>query len=239
MSRLGVNIDHIATIRNARGTLYPDPLDSVPILVNCGVDQITCHLREDRRHIRDDDLKRLIQSGSIPVNLEMAATEEMVVLALRERPHTCTLVPEKREELTTEGGLNLGANLSHLRSVVSRLHEGGIRVSLFIDPEAGVIDLACQLGVKALELHTGAYCEVFGGTREKSELKRLELAAEYAAGKGLAVFAGHGLNWINLRSVTRIIQIEEYNIGHSIIARALFLGLEGAVREILELISKP
>lgn len=237
MPRLGVNIDHIATLRQARGTNYPDPLESLPILVKCEVNQVTCHLREDRRHIQDYDLSRLIQSKSLPVNLELAVYEEIISLALKLKPHTCTFVPEKREEITTEGGLDCQAHFDKLKKVISRMKNAGIRSSLFIDPDLTQIDLSAKLEAEAIELHTGAFCECYGKPSEKIELERLRKAAKYAAGKGLKVFAGHGLNTDNLAPVVTISEFEEYNIGHSIIARAVFVGLERAIREVQKILS--
>src|SRR3990167_5504668 len=233
-SRLGINIDHIATLRQARGTCYPDPFQSLKILRKCCVAQATIHLREDRRHIQDEDLQRIIQAKILPVNLEMALTQEMVRMALKHKPHTCTLVPEKRKEITTEGGLDLFPIRSKLQKYIPLLVKKGIRVSLFIDPSLEQVAQAARLGVDGIELHTGAYCEVFGTKKEKSELRRLDEATFFAKTLGLKVFAGHGLNRENLKLVTHIHDIEEYNIGHSIIARAVFVGLEKAIREIQE-----
>lgn len=256
MPRLGVNIDHIATLREARKCGIPDPVDSLVILEKCGVDQVTLHLREDRRHIQDRDLEEIIKRARIPVNLEMAITGEMVEIARRLRPATsgvatATIVPEKRREITTEGGLDCEGNIHLLEKEIPRLKEKGIRVSLFIDPDEKQIDLSAKLRADAVELHTGSYCEAYshnpsftspylkgrtGGVT--AELERLRDAAAHAAQKGLKVFAGHGLNTQNLPSVVSIREIEEYNIGHSIIARAVFAGLEGAVREIQEILKR-
>ncbi|MBI2339733.1 MAG: pyridoxine 5'-phosphate synthase [Deltaproteobacteria bacterium] len=261
--RLGVNIDHIATLREARKCGIPDPVASLPILEECGVDQVTLHLREDRRHIQDRDLEAVIQKATIPVNLEMALTDEMVGIALRLKPATATIVPEKRQEITTEGGLDCERNVHLLEKEIPRLKDKGIRVSLFIDPDRTQIDLAAKLRADAVELHTGTYCEAFGrvtpppvplpqgeggitpsplrgeGRGEgdvAKEFQRLRDSARYAAQKGLKVFAGHGLNTQNLLPVVSIREIEEYNIGHSIIARAVFVGLEAAIREIQEIL---
>lgn len=236
--RLGVNIDHIATLRQARGTNYPDPLESLQILLKCKVDQVTCHLREDRRHIQDHDLSRLIQSESLPVNLELAVYEEIIDLALKLKPHTCTFVPEKREEITTEGGLDCQKHFDELKKVISKMKEVGIRSSLFIDPDLIQIDLSAKLEAEAIELHTGTFCECYRKPSEKVELERLRKAAKHAAGKGLKVFAGHGLNIDNLTPVVTISEFEEYNIGHSIIARAVFVGLEQAIKEIQDILKK-
>lgn len=236
MPRLGVNIDHIATLRQTRGEFYPDPLDVLPILQKCKVDQITCHLREDRRHIQDHDLERLIAAKTLPINLEMALTQEMIFLATKLKPQTSTLVPEKRQELTTEGGLDLTHHFKNLGSGIKQLHDAGIKVSLFINVDNKDVDLACELGVDAVEFHTGVYCEYFGTDRQIDELDRLRKATLRARKGGLHVYAGHGLNWLNLKPVVQIKEIEEYNIGHSIIARAIFLGLEGAVKEIQKIL---
>jgi pyridoxine 5-phosphate synthase len=233
MPRLGLNIDHIATLRQARRISYPDPVASMDILVAQGVDQVTCHLREDRRHIQDHDLSRLLADGRLPVNLEMAPTTEMIAIAAREKPRTVTLVPEKREEITTEGGLDLR---QHRTLDLAPLPSQGIRISFFIDPDREQVDLASQLGAQAIELHTGTFCEAFGTTNENREWQRLKDAAVYAKSAGLDVYAGHGLNLDNVSRVVSIAEIEEYNIGHSIIARAVFVGLAAAIREIKELL---
>lgn len=230
--RLGVNIDHIATLREARQTSYPDPLEALPILKQCEAHQVTIHLREDRRHIQDHDVKRIVSLGLLPVNLEMALTPEMVAIAREVKPTICTIVPEKRKEVTTEGGLDCVKSFKNLQKLLPQLHEKKIRVSLFIDPEPNQIDQALALGVSEIELHTGAYCEVFGTSKEDREWLRLKKATEYASQQGIKVYAGHGLNIKNLPRVTQIKEIEEYNIGHSIIARAVFIGLEGAIQEV-------
>jgi len=236
MPRLGVNIDHIATLRQARRIDQPDPVDALPILVKCGVDQVTIHLREDRRHIQDHDLKRVLSARLLPVNMEMALTDAMVDIAIHERPHTCTLVPEKREEITTEGGLDCVKNFLSLQSKLPKLKEAGIRVSLFIDPDQAQIEAALKLQADGIELHTGTYCEYFGTSDQEKEFKRLEKATRYASQNGIQVFAGHGLNMQNLPPLVKIPQIEEYNIGHSIIGRAVFVGLEKAILEIKNLL---
>ena len=264
MPRLGVNIDHIATLREARKCGIPDPALSLVFLEKCGVDQVTLHLREDRRHIQDRDLEQVILGARIPVNLEMALIPEMVEIARKLKPATCTLVPEKRQEITTEGGLDCKTTFNSLKKELPRLKEKGMRVSLFIDPDKTQIDCAFDLRVDAVELHTGTYCEAFarvtpppvplpqgeGGITPSplrgegwgegdvaKEFQRLRDAASYAAQKGLKVFAGHGLNTQNLPPVVTIREIEEYNIGHSIIARAVFVGLEGAIKEIQKILN--
>lgn len=237
MRRLGVNIDHIATLRQARGICYPDPIDSIQILVERRVDQITCHLREDRRHIQDRDLKLLIEQSPLPINMELALTTEMVSICCGLKPHTATFVPEKREEITTEGGLDCIKNFSQLQKIIPQLQDQGIRISLFIDPQKDQIDKALELQVDGIELHTGAYCDATPLNQAK-ELERLNIAAQHAAKHKLKVFAGHGLNLHNLTPVTQIQEIEEYNIGHAIIARAVFVGLSQAVAEIQEILQQ-
>lgn len=238
MPRLGVNIDHIATLREVRKASYPDPFDALPILLKCGVDQVTLHLREDKRHIQDADVKQFIAAAKIPVNLEMAVTKEMVAFASRHKPHTCTFVPEKRQEITTEGGLNLFQKTIFISKAIQALAGKGIRVSLFIDPDTRQIQKASELGVEAIELHTGSYAEACGGSREKTELKRLQKAVTQAQSLGLHVFAGHGLTLKNVRPLVKIKGIEEYNIGHSIIARSVMVGLEKAIREMQSVLWK-
>ncbi len=232
MPRLGVNIDHIATLRQARRENTPDPVASLAILKKCHVDQVTLHLREDRRHIQDRDLVEIIKARLLPVNMEMGATDEMVQIACRLHPQTCTLVPEKRKEITTEGGLDCIQNFVLLKKQIPQLQEKGIRVSLFIDPDLVQIEKAKELGVEAIELHTGTFCEAFGTPHQTKELERLKKSTIQAREVNLQVFAGHGLNLDNLPSVVTIREIEEYNIGHSIIAHAVFVGLEQAIREI-------
>lgn len=234
MKRLGVNIDHVATLRQVRGTRYPDPCEAAFEAIQGGADQITIHLREDRRHIADDDLHRLKASVTVPLNLEMAAVTEITAIACEVRPDVATLVPERREELTTEGGLKVRGN-KELPAVISRLKDAGIEVSLFIDPSVDEIEASRDLGVDAVELHTGTYCNAGSRLDAEQELARLKEAAGAAHVLNLRVAAGHGLNVDNVISVAQHIPlIEEYNIGHSIVARAVFLGLEAAVREMKE-----
>jgi pyridoxine 5-phosphate synthase len=230
--RLGVNIDHVATIRNARGGPHPDPLRAAHLAVEAGADGITAHLREDRRHISDDDIARLKSELTRPLNLEMAATEEMLDIALRHVPNACCLVPERREERTTEGGLDVAGGGVRLARVVGELKAAGIRVSLFIEPEPTVIDASAQIGADIVELHTGAYCEKalegdLGGVAH--ELDRLARAAHHAAAKGLEVHAGHGLTFDTVAPVARLPQIVELNIGHFLVGEAIFVGLSTAV----------
>jgi pyridoxine 5-phosphate synthase len=230
--RLGVNIDHVATIRNARGGRHPDPLRAAHLAVEAGADGITAHLREDRRHISDDDIARLKRELTRPLNFEMAATDEMLAIALRHVPHACCLVPEKREERTTEGGLDVARGENHLRRFVDELRSAGIRVSLFIEPDTKAIEAAARLGAQVVELHTGAYCEraleddAAGLARERD---RLASAAGVAAAAGLEVHAGHGLTFNTVAAVARMPQIVELNIGHFLVGEAIFGGLGPAI----------
>ena len=227
--RLGVNIDHVATLRNARGGAHPDPLAAALAAIAAGADGITLHLREDRRHIRDEDLARIMAGVTAPVNLEMAATEEMVEIACRARPHACCIVPERRAEVTTEGGLDAAGGFDTLRPAVRRLGEAGIRVSLFIDPEARQLEAARALGAPVVELHTGTYAQ--GGA---GELERLAAAAALSASFGLECHAGHGLTYDNAGPVAALPEIAELNIGHFLIGEAIFAGLNPAIRRMLQ-----
>lgn len=231
---LGVNIDHVATLRQARGTRYPDPIHAALQAEMAGADLITLHLREDRRHIQERDVELLRAQLQTRMNLEMAVTDEMVALARRYRPHDCCLVPERREELTTEGGLDVAAQLPRIREVCAQLAEAGIRVSLFVDPEPQQLDAAHAAGAPVVELHTGRYAEAAGEAAE-AELARLRTAAAHAHGLGLVVNAGHGLHYHNVQPVAAIPELAELNIGHAIIARAVFSGLPDAVREMKRL----
>ena len=226
--RLGINIDHIATLRNARGGRYPDPLRAAELAVEAGADNITAHLREDRRHIRDDDIARLTAANLAPLNLEMAVTPEMLAIALKARPHACCLVPERREEITTEGGLDVASQVATLTPFVVELKRAGIQVSLFIDPEPKQIEASRKVGADAIELHTGTYCNAAteGDTpATRRELQRLIDGARAAAAAGLEVHAGHGLDYDNVGPVASIPEIVELNIGHYLVGEALFLGL--------------
>lgn len=241
MRRLGVNIDHVATLRQARGGIAPEPVVAAGIAELNGADGITVHLREDRRHIQDRDLEILMQTVQTRVNLEMAATEEMIGIATRLRPYSVTLVPEKRQELTTEGGLNVLGQREALHAAVSRLREAGILVSLFIDPDLSQIRATKQVGADAYEIHTGTYCEAFATNKFKNvpvvkNFEAIRVAAAHGRNIGLKVFAGHGLDVRNIVPILEIPEIEEFNIGHSIIARAVFIGLGAAVREMADLI---
>ena len=227
--RLGVNIDHVATVRNARGVGYPDPVRAALIAAAAGADGITAHLREDRRHITDDDIVRLVAELTVPLNLEMAATDEMLGIALHHRPHAACIVPEKREERTTEGGLDVAGMHNHLAPMIAALKEADIRVSLFIEPSARQIEAALRLGVPVIELHTGAYAELEGDAQAE-ELRRLSDAAALAAKNGIEVHAGHGLTLDNVAPIAAIPQVRELNIGHALIADAIFMGLGDVVR---------
>jgi pyridoxine 5-phosphate synthase len=232
--RLGVNIDHVATIRNARGGLHPDPIRAAEIAQAAGADGITAHLREDRRHIMDEDIARLIGGIALPLNFEMAATEEMVAIALKYRPHAACIVPERREEVTTEGGLNAAGQHNHLQPLITRLGEAGIRVSLFIEPDSRQIEAAISLGAPVVEFHTGAYAHAEGDA-QVAELKRLTDAVALAAKNGIEPHAGHGLTYDNVTPVAAIPQIAELNIGHFLIGEAIFTGLDASVRRMREL----
>lgn len=232
MIRLGVNIDHVATLRQARGTSYPDPVEAAQIAENAGADSITVHLREDRRHIQDRDVLRLRESLQTRMNLEMAATAELVAFACRWRPQACCLVPERRQELTTEGGLDVLAHRAELAPVCAQLLDAGIHVAFFIDPDSLQIKAAAALHVPAVELHTGRYADAADEQARAEELRRLQQAAAQATGLGIEVHAGHGLHYRNVMPVAAIPVITELNIGHSIIARALMTGLAEAVREM-------
>ena len=229
--RLGVNIDHVATVRNARGGTHPDPLDAALAAAAAGADGITLHLREDRRHIRDDDVARIRAALGIPVNLEMAATDEMVRIALHHRPHAACIVPERRAEVTTEGGLDAAGQAAALRPRIAALCADGIRVSLFIDPDPAQIRAAADLGAPVVELHTGAYAEGRAG-----ELERLREGAAFAASLGLEVHAGHGLTYRNVQAVAAIPTVAELNIGHFLIGQAILDGLPGVIAHMRALI---
>ena len=232
--RLGVNIDHVATIRNARGGDHPDPVRAAEIVARCGGDGITAHLREDRRHIRDDDLKRIQDATDLPLNLEMAATEEMLAIALAHQPHAACIVPEKREERTTEGGLDAAGLHNQLAPIVSRLSDAGIRVSLFIEATERQLDAALRLGAPVVEFHTGEYAHAEGEDRARI-LKQIADMSALAAKNGIEPHAGHGLTYENVQPVAAIPQLAELNIGHYLIGEAIFEGLEPAVLRMREL----
>lgn len=239
--RLGVNIDHVATIRNARGGRHPDPVKAAQLAVGAGADGITAHLREDRRHISDDDIARLKAELECPLNLEMAVTEEMLEIALRARPNACCLVPERREELTTEGGLDVAGTSRRMPTFIEPLRESGIRISLFIDPDERQIEAAAAAGADIVELHTGAYCEAVIAKEElrtRGELERLTRGAAQAAGLGLEVHAGHGLTFDSVGPVAALPEVVELNIGHFLIGEAIFGGLDSAIRRMRALMER-
>lgn len=239
--RLGVNIDHVATIRNARGGRHPDTLRAAHLAVEAGADGITAHLREDRRHISDGDIARLMAELTRPLNLEMAATDEMGAIALRHRPHACCLVPERRAELTTEGGLDVAGQRDRLRDFVAKLRDGGIRVSLFIDPDTAQIEASRDVGSDVVELHTGRYCDAAldgNDARHRAELQRLVEGARLAGSLGLEVHAGHGLTFDTVGAVAELPEIMELNIGHFIIGEAIFTGLHSAVQRMKSLMER-
>ena len=230
--RLGINIDHVATLRNARGGRNPDPLRAAMLAVEAGADNITAHLREDRRHIRDDDIARLTAAALAPLNLEMAVTPEMLAIALLHRPHACCLVPERRQEITTEGGLDVAGQVATMSPFVAELRRGGIQVALFIDPELDQIGAARRVGADAVEFHTGTYCAAAlqgDAPTVQRELQRLVDGARAAASAGLEVHAGHGLDYDNVVAVASIPEIVELNIGHYLVSEAIFVGLAASV----------
>lgn len=236
MAKLGLNVDHIATVRQARGGVEPDPVTAAAMGELAGAEGITIHLREDRRHIQDRDLEILRKTVKTKLNLEMAATQEMVRTALRIRPEQVTLVPEKRQEITTEGGLDVILNLKSISDAVKRLREDGIVVSLFVDPHQEQIKAANKSGADYIEIHTGAYAEANNWKSQEKELEAIDTAIKLARKVGMGVNAGHGLNYVNIKALAAIGGIEEYNIGHSIISRAMLVGLDRAVRDMVELI---
>jgi pyridoxine 5-phosphate synthase len=237
MIRLGVNVDHVATVRQARRAEVPDPVEAALVAENAGADGITVHLREDRRHIQERDVELLRERATTKINLEMAVTPAMVMFAEKLRPNDACFVPEKREELTTEGGLDVVAHGTKVKEAVIRLQDRGIHVSLFIDPEGAQIEAAREVGAYAIEIHTGSYCNVTGLEREK-ERQAITKAATFARNLGLEVHAGHGLDYDNVTPIAKIPEIVELNIGHSIIARAIIAGIEQAVREMKELLAR-
>jgi pyridoxine 5-phosphate synthase len=239
--RLGVNIDHVATLRNARGGSRPDPMRAAQTVIEAGADSITAHLREDRRHIRDEDIRRLKAEIAAPLNLEMAATGEMAEIAVRTQPHACCLVPERREEVTTEGGLDVAGNLQALAPLVRRLADTGIRVSLFIDPDPRQIDAALRVSAPVAELHTGRYCEAWlanDATASSEELQRLKHAAVLASQAGIEVHAGHGLDYETAAHLCAFPEVKELNIGHFLIGEAVFVGLPDAIARMREAMTK-
>lgn len=236
MATLGLNIDHVATIRQARGGIDPDPIAAACIAELAGAEAITVHLREDRRHIQDRDVRLLKQILKTRMNLEMAATEEIQKIALEIIPYSCTLVPEKRQEITTEGGLDVASNIEYMTKFTKTLNDKGIIVSMFIDPDSTQIEASAEVGAQFIELHTGQYAEKFNTPDEEKELNKLKEAAMLAKKLGLKVNAGHGLNYFNIRPVASIDNMVELNIGHSIISKSIFVGLDRAVRDMISLI---
>ncbi|ORE95242.1 pyridoxine 5'-phosphate synthase [Stappia sp. 22II-S9-Z10] len=234
--RLGVNIDHIATVRNARGGKHPDPVHGAFLAAEAGADGITAHLREDRRHIRDADIERLMAEGPLPLNFEMAVTDEMLAIATRLRPHACCLVPEKREEVTTEGGLEVAHAAGDLAGFIAKLTEAGIRVSLFIDPEPAQVEAAHRVGAPVVELHTGAYCDAPDAERD-AQFQRIVQAAKMAESLGIECHAGHGLDFTTAGPVAAIPNMAELNIGHFLIGAAIFTGIIPAVQEMKRVIA--
>jgi pyridoxine 5-phosphate synthase len=229
--RLGVNVDHVATVRNARGGAFPDPVRAAILAEQAGADGITAHLREDRRHISDDDIARLTNEIKIPLNLEMAATEEMLAIALKAKPHAACIVPEKREERTTEGGIDVVGQFARLQPIVGKLVAAGVRVSMFIEPDRKQLDASRALGAPVVELHTGAYANAGGEARAKL-LKHIHNAAEFGADIGLEIHAGHGLTYDNVKDVAAIPHIRELNIGHFLVGEAIFAGLADSIRKM-------
>jgi pyridoxine 5-phosphate synthase len=238
--RLGVNIDHVATIRNARGGDHPDPIRAAQLAAAAGADGITAHLREDRRHIGDRDIERLMEKIALPLNLEMAATDEMLSIALRHRPHAACIVPERREERTTEGGIDAAGQVDRLRPIVRELTAAGIRVSLFIEADRRQLDAAKALGSPVVELHTGTYCEAWhsGADAFERERRRIAEGAKYGAGLGLEVHAGHGLAFATVQPIARLPEVAELNIGHFLVGEAIFNGLGASVREMRRLMDE-
>ncbi|MBO6580574.1 pyridoxine 5'-phosphate synthase [Thalassospira sp.] len=236
--RLGVNIDHVATIRNARGGDLPDPVRAAALAKAAGADGITAHLREDRRHIRDADMQRLREEVDLPLNFEMAATDEMLAIAIQTKPHAVCLVPEKREERTTEGGLDVAGGHNHLKRFVSDLGDAGIRVSLFIEASEAQLEAAKSLGAPVVEIHTGAYCDAKTDEERARELDRIRHAVQYGAGIGLEIHAGHGLNFETVKPIAAMPEIAELNIGHFLIGEAVFVGLEAAIAEMRRLMDE-
>ena len=234
--RLGVNIDHVATVRNARGGKLPDPLRAALIAAAAGADGITAHLREDRRHIVDADIDGLMRELKIPLNFEMAATPEMIGIALKHKPHAACIVPEKREERTTEGGLDAAGQHNHLKPMVARLRDAGIRVSLFIEADPRQLEAAVTLGAPVVELHTGRYCELEGAA-QKAELEKLQKGAVLCAKLGLECHMGHGLSYADVSPIAAIPEVRELNIGHFLIGEAIFVGLDAAIREMRKLMN--
>ena len=235
--RLGVNIDHIATIRNARGGSHPDPIDGAILAQKSGADGITIHLREDRRHIRDEDLLRLKKHIKLPINLEIAGTEEMLKIAIKTKPNAVCIVPEKRQEITTEGGLDLIKNQQNLEKIIKKIRQHKIRVSLFIDADFKQIDMAKKLQADIIEIHTGEFCNLIG-VEQNREFQKIKKCVEYASGLGLECHAGHGLNYQTAKKIAKIPQIYELNIGHFIIGEAIFEGLDNVIKKMKKILER-
>ena len=236
--RLGVNIDHVATIRNARGGIYPEPLRAALIAQKCGADSVTIHLREDRRHIRDSDLKNIKKKLRIPLNLEIAPTNEMIKIAIKSKPKFICIVPEKRKEITTEGGLNVRKNKENLKKIINRLKLNKIKVSLFIEPKLADVKISKLLGANSIELHTGNFCNLFNKKRNiKKVFNKLKRSADYARNLGLEVHAGHGLTYKSTYEIAKIKNISEFNIGHFIISESIFLGLSNTIKKFRKIIN--
>jgi pyridoxine 5-phosphate synthase len=235
--RLGVNIDHIATIRNARGGSHPDPVDGAILAQKCGADGITIHLREDRRHIRDEDLLRLKKHIKLPINLEMAATDEMLKIAIKTKPNAVCIVPEKRQEVTTEGGLDLIKNQQNLERIIKKIRQYKIRVSLFIDADFKQIEMAKKLQADIIEIHTGEFCNLIG-VEQNHEFTKIKKCVEYASSLGLECHAGHGLNYQTAKKIAKIPQIYELNIGHFMIGEAIFEGLDKVIKKMRKILEK-
>jgi pyridoxine 5-phosphate synthase len=239
--RLGINVDHVATLRNARGGTVPDPVRAAHLAARAGADGITAHLREDRRHIRDNDIERLMAEITLPLNMEMAATPEMLAIALRHKPHATCIVPERREERTTEGGLNAAGMFDTLKPMVAALNDAGVRVSLFIAPEERQLEAAVKLGAPVVELHTGAYCDYWTAeefSERDAEFQRLQAASRLGGLMGLEVHAGHGLNYENVGPIAALPEIRELNIGHYLMGEAIFVGLEASIQEMRRLMDE-
>jgi pyridoxine 5-phosphate synthase len=236
-TRLGINIDHVATVRNARGENYPSPLRAAILAEKCGAHSVTIHLREDRRHIKDSDLKKIKSNLTIPLNLEIAATNEMVRIALKHRPNFVCIVPEKRREITTEGGLNLNYKKNFLKKIITKLKKNNSRVSLFIEPTIKDIQISKNLGVDCLEFHTGKICNLINQNKSfKSELYKINKAANYATALGLDVHAGHGLTYKSAEIISRIKKIKEFNIGHFLIGEAIYIGLPAVIKKFQKIL---
>ncbi|MGB0519631.1 MAG: pyridoxine 5'-phosphate synthase [Candidatus Puniceispirillaceae bacterium] len=236
--RLGVNIDHVATVRNARGGIHPSPVAAALLAQKAGADGITAHLREDRRHIRDDDITALKEAIDIPLNFEMAATEEMVAIALKLLPNAACIVPERREELTTEGGLAVAGQQARLSPLIQQLKGAGIRVSLFVDADEAELNAAAELGADIVELHTGRYCDSPAGSPRNQELERIAKGAQIAASAGLEVHAGHGLSFETVQEIAALPEIVELNIGHFLIGAAIYTGLEDVILQMRQLMNQ-